>query len=423
MNINFHYFVIKTLACLAGFAEEDAQTIAYASQLVDDFRPDAIYTDIRPPQFFFDHNLAKERMRLFQKFFGPGNYCVTPLHTGIPTFSISPVTEVFQKKTITPFHFIPVTHIETIMSDITAKKVDRTSLRCVACREIDRTSLIGLALQRTLQKCIRNPEKKRDLVELGMLLHVYADTFSHEGFSGQQGWENHAKISSVVCDGSEVPVSASDFYYILPSVGHANVGHLPDVGAFIFTYQRKKGSESDNYSDPCKRDNRHTFMECAQRIFKILYAVGKEHPSEAEADRIFNKNGSEIGAGILKAYRNRTSDDDEVCTYDGLVNIWSTLFPQIKYYYDTEAWLGTGKGRRSAEEEMVTITDERAIQEILQIENEWKNRFGIPDSDSEPVRRDNGIVRRGGTVMSKELELFIELSYVHSFYVNTERHI
>ena len=41
MNIDFHYFVIKTLACAAGFSEEDAQTIAYYSQQVDDFTKSA----------------------------------------------------------------------------------------------------------------------------------------------------------------------------------------------------------------------------------------------------------------------------------------------------------------------------------------------------------------------------------------------
>ena len=36
MNINFHYAAVKVLARHAGFSEGDSQTIAYASQFVDD---------------------------------------------------------------------------------------------------------------------------------------------------------------------------------------------------------------------------------------------------------------------------------------------------------------------------------------------------------------------------------------------------
>ena len=37
MDINFHYYTVKTLAVKAGYTDDEAQTIANYSQFVDDF--------------------------------------------------------------------------------------------------------------------------------------------------------------------------------------------------------------------------------------------------------------------------------------------------------------------------------------------------------------------------------------------------
>ena len=64
MDINYHYFVVKTLACHAGFQEKDAQTIAYYSQQVDNFNLcEPVCVEQKPPQFFFDHHYAKKAAR------------------------------------------------------------------------------------------------------------------------------------------------------------------------------------------------------------------------------------------------------------------------------------------------------------------------------------------------------------------------
>ncbi len=37
MNIDFHYYTVKTIAFYAGFSLEEAQDIAFYSQYVDDY--------------------------------------------------------------------------------------------------------------------------------------------------------------------------------------------------------------------------------------------------------------------------------------------------------------------------------------------------------------------------------------------------
>ena len=59
MNIDFHYFVIKTLAYTAGFSEDDAQTIAYYSQQVDDFtKSSPMRVRQEPPAYFIEKGYA-----------------------------------------------------------------------------------------------------------------------------------------------------------------------------------------------------------------------------------------------------------------------------------------------------------------------------------------------------------------------------
>ena len=61
MDIDYHYFVIKTLAHAAGFPEEDAQTIAYYSQQVDDFtKCIPMWVRQEPPAFFIENQYAKK---------------------------------------------------------------------------------------------------------------------------------------------------------------------------------------------------------------------------------------------------------------------------------------------------------------------------------------------------------------------------
>ena len=76
MNISYHYFTVKVLAVRAGFREEEAQIIAYYSQMVDDFvLSHRIIVGEMPPDFFVENGLAWE--------LGNGSWGILPCPTGI----------------------------------------------------------------------------------------------------------------------------------------------------------------------------------------------------------------------------------------------------------------------------------------------------------------------------------------------------
>jgi hypothetical protein len=71
MDINFHYFAVKAIACTSGFEEEEAQMIADYSQFVDDFNLYAYIWLSEVPEFA--RYLSKEIL--------PGLYCFNPVTT------------------------------------------------------------------------------------------------------------------------------------------------------------------------------------------------------------------------------------------------------------------------------------------------------------------------------------------------------
>jgi hypothetical protein len=78
MEKDFHYYCIGTLARASGFAPEDALTIAYASQYVDD-------------------STESEPMRIGEMIFDP----VRTSYEGLRSYDWS-----VQKRVLIPFHFI-----------------------------------------------------------------------------------------------------------------------------------------------------------------------------------------------------------------------------------------------------------------------------------------------------------------------------
>lgn len=308
MNLNYHYYTIKTLAVYAGFPETQAQCIAHFSQYVDDFvLSNPILVDKKPPQFFLEHGLAEEVKS--------GTWSFLPCTTGIAI--INSIVKSNQLHTLVPFHFMPSRRISEIKAD---KKSNRKAYRCVEAGQ-ELNLLINQLMGKFLRKLKKSRETK-DLMELGMMLHTYADTYAHCNFSGFNDWENDNRIKRVynkhekkeeVCD---IEKTAFD---VLPSIGHSNVGTTPDCCYYKITYalrDSKEGVRNVIY----ERDNTDFFGKCSRNILNYLCTItGKKTLSEEEWNSL-QKN-------IAKA-QSVTKEKTEY-----LNKSWSAVFPNIKYHY------------------------------------------------------------------------------------------
>jgi hypothetical protein len=238
MQKDFHYYCIGALARAAGFNRDDALVLAYASQYVDDASESA-------------------RIELKDDPAAPHFDPVRTSYFGLET--LHSLTWDAQKRVWIPFHFVqpapfdsgagqPFTFITGSDSGFAGLLLDEAATEPLAHRE-------------------------RRLCRIGVALHTYSDTWSHQDFSGRESKEendveaihvydreneewDHLKIENVLFDA-------------LPFIGHGEAGYFPDLA-----FQRWK-CVVGHPQRSVERDNVTLFLEAAQAIYDRLLVMPK----------------------------------------------------------------------------------------------------------------------------------------------------
>ena len=179
MEKDFHFYLIYAVSKITGFEKSDI--IAFSSQFVDDNNEGQFSIDDRPA--------------LFPEKIGANGGHYYP----IMTQSLSPksMNPYVQKYVYVPFHFVPGDN--SVVIDGKKNPLSTTP----------GSSNAGAVLKKAIES--DNPYL------LGIALHTYADTWSHQNFTGlQEGWNAVYPWYNV-------------FKSIVPNIGHAEAGHSPDV--------------------------------------------------------------------------------------------------------------------------------------------------------------------------------------------------
>jgi hypothetical protein len=305
MNINYHYFTIKTLAHLAGIEESKAQYIACFSQQVDDFimsTPFLIKDAV--PDFFVRNGLAQNIM--------DDIWIFLPCPTG---FDLPrEISHDYQRYAMTPFHFITS---EPLLDLESRGDFDRSRYRCLNAEDKN-----AFLIQRIAESAVNDAgiDNLKALMNLGMMLHTYADTYSHVSFSGFHGWENQAFIHSAQKASKEAISQAEKMLFkILPSIGHSNAGHTPDVCDYTITLNMK-ANEKSAMEPLVVRDNGVFFTSCSKNILEMLCRVN--HVSVPD----------DYEAKLQLITQAQTVNDER--NLKEVTESWSRVFPDIKYYYN-----------------------------------------------------------------------------------------
>ncbi len=146
MQIDFHHGVTYCVARIAGFDREQAAIVAYASQYVDDA--------VESGPVKFDNGLVFNRVNSAHKTLDYRNF-----------------EKLANKMVWVPFHFLPGNH--SLPAGQSPPGIDRS-----ICRP---NSYVA---QDMLRECIRTREAPHALQRLGISMHVYVDTWAHQGFTG-----------------------------------------------------------------------------------------------------------------------------------------------------------------------------------------------------------------------------------------------
>lgn len=289
MQRDFHYNAIKALAVLAGFNKDEAEIIAYASEYVDD----AI--DHKEIELSYEPKLDFKRIN--GKLFDP----VCTAHRGLQT--IKAFNDNIQKMVYISFHFIPelkdnkISYITQPNNNLSNIIVDK------AIEELENTS--G---EKRIQK----------LIKLGIAIHSYADTWSHQNFSGRHS-HNENDISNIeILYGSDwEPITnlKNIQYSAMPDIGHAEANNLPDLSHLKWRYTKVSNKNL------IIRDNTLIFMQASNEIFNKFKKVTK-----SDEDWIFHD------FMFLQCFNKKFE------TIEKKIDNFKTKFPDIEFIYDENRW-------------------------------------------------------------------------------------
>ncbi|MDB5870643.1 MAG: hypothetical protein JWQ07_85 [Ramlibacter sp.] len=158
MQIDGHHTATYVAARIAGFSFKDAETVAYAAQYVDDATNAGIVQ------------------------FSESDYLYSRIASAHKMIDYNNLVDVENHLAWIPFHFLPGNGSMPAGESPAGGEVAR--LVCRPDSHIARDMLRSAVLDR---------DRPRGLHRLGIAMHVYADTFAHQGFVGSLSAANQTK--------------------------------------------------------------------------------------------------------------------------------------------------------------------------------------------------------------------------------------
>ena len=247
--------------------------ITYSSQYVDDNTDRYHKIEVE----------GKEFEKKIDPIIGKGSKRFHTIMTQLADINLSNVTKPFdfdiQRFVYAPFHFIPAEH-----------NINKSEIKKIKEKMGLYNPLTTFQDCKNARDLVEESIKSKDLYQIGISLHVYADTWSHSRFSGfQEPWNGVEKGISLM--------------KLVPNIGHAELKHKPDI--ISKSWKDKRFGE--------KVSNKTKALRASEEIFKFL-SDGKKDWIDIKSDFkkiIFAKDYSERVSLILNNYPdlNRYKED------------------------------------------------------------------------------------------------------------------
>lgn len=249
MQIDFHHAVTYVAARLAGFEHARAEIIAYSAQYVDD-ATNAGFVAFDNRSMYF-RTASAHKMLDYKNFDELANH-----HAWIP------------------FHFLPGN-----MGLPSGEGEDLEFVQKIICTPNSHVA------REMVRECIRRRSDAHALQRLGITMHVYADTWAHQGFAGITHKVNDTSDLRNTVDLTDQSLKHSVSNYFgamfdevtskfvggaLP-LGHGSVLSHPDKPYLRWTYTNGLGKKIE-------RDNPADFLEAAEHMCKALQCFREGNP-------------------------------------------------------------------------------------------------------------------------------------------------
>jgi len=298
MQKDFHFNTTFVLARIAGFTKEDALTIATSAQYIDDATHSGkILFSNRAGYEFYSSAHKMLDYRNFEEL--QNHYCWIP------------------------FHFLPGNSTTDPLLEGEDEFVQR--LICQPNSEVAK-----FMLKRTIQKKM----KPYALYQLGIAMHVYADTWAHQKFCGISHKVNRVgdilDFNDNLLEKHHYRVKKyfekrwweKLFSFLLTEyspLGHGPALSLPDKPFLCWQYINFKGLK-------VQRDNTLIFLDACDHIFSALvnYRNGIEEFQMHKLPELDRK-------AIEDCFRNFTSDDANIRHHN-----WNKAIKEGKFSFGAE---------------------------------------------------------------------------------------
>jgi hypothetical protein len=250
MKKDAHYYALLAMSRSVGIEKETAHKIAYASQFVDDAKVNKITLAADNPSDLLSQ-LGDEII----------NAATCHSYSDLSTYNYSSMTA-----NTSAFHFVPGCEGRNFPKKMRCKKESKI-------------------IKSIVEEAVNNA----DPIKLGITLHAYADTFSHQGFSGIASKVNDVEgvrennqiyISNYQLlkekrwkeIGTRITTFLSELIKdrVVPAYGHGQVYSYPDIPYLEWRYEY---DATDNFSSQyqvSRVKNTERFIEALKKIKDIL---------------------------------------------------------------------------------------------------------------------------------------------------------
>nr|VFJ61476.1 MAG: hypothetical protein BECKDK2373C_GA0170839_108913 [Candidatus Kentron sp. DK] len=228
MQIDFHHATTYVVARAAGFDHPEAEIIAYASEYVDGA--------ISSGPVYFHNQAVYDRISSAHEMVDARN-----------------TKQLANHRVWMAFHFLPGNGGKEAGDNPGGSFIDK-----IICRP---NSPIA---QEMVRSTIQQKDRLYGLHRLGVAMHVYADTWAHQGFAGKLHAVNEVEDledtgGSGVFDGL-IGNWVRDFLDdVIPPLGHGRASVFPDMPFLQWEYRNGRG-------ELIKRDNTEDFIEAANHM-------------------------------------------------------------------------------------------------------------------------------------------------------------
>lgn len=299
MQTDFHHATTYCLARIAGFDHPSAEIVAYCAQYVDDAVTSGLVE--------FDNGAAYSRIATAHKNLDYSNF-----------------RSLEQARIWLPFHFMPGN---------AGLPAGQSPPGRFAVRLITRPD--SHPARDMLRLAVEGHRRPWALHRLGISMHVYADTWAHQGFAGISHDVNNADDvrpdDETLSSWGQALVDRLQHFFVertLP-LGHALVLSCPDRPYLRWRYTNWAG-------ETVVRDNTAIFLDAAEHMVRWMR---RYRLADADAD---TAGMSDADGAVVEALLRNTQDPDELDRH----RIWTQAAAEGRFSFGpaTISYIGTGPG-------------------------------------------------------------------------------